>query len=539
MTKKTIMGLLVLFLLTTLVACAGENPAPTSPSPASNPTPAPGPERGIRFDRVPDVIASYGNKAEINLSFTNEASEPRTLKPFPPEIKIIELPDVKPPGIVVQAFPVGNDELELQPGESASHSVSWDQKNSSGEQVLPGWYSVEVTLSTSRGSPVRVLVLPPEGVMEKTIEVNQSETVNGITITLERVELTATGMKVYAFNIPPDYNLPQGPMLAPPQFMVLHADAEYSVDGGVIKETFPSGIRFLENGMQHTWGEYLDPVPQNSRELTFRITKLGDWEGPWEFVIPLDDELPFRVTVSTAPAHLPGEQIMFGIGITNSSSGTITIDPFSPAMWIKPVGQDKAVYSSPAGTRTYDIRTDPPFFPNKDTWDQKDNNGQQVAPGWYEIGYEYVIMEQSTGKRYTANPTAKFQIVDPDSAMNKNLDVNRSVTAEGVSVTLKSIEMNAVETKVYTFTTPPGYSLPKEHPPYQMESLMTNSTAEYSVDGGIFKQVKSGGGKADADGLTLTWDTLEPMPVDAKEITFAITQLGDLKGRWEFKIQLE
>ena len=286
--KKLIIGLLVLFLLSMPVACAGETAAPTSPATEPNPTPAPGPTLGIMSDRVPDVISPYGKTADINLSFTNEASEPRTISPFPPEIKIIELPDVKPPGIVVQAFSVGNGELVLQSGESASHSVGWDQKNDSGEQVPPGWYSVEVTLATSRGSATRVLVLPPEGVMEKTIEVNQSETVNGITITLERVELTATGMKVYAFNIPPDYNLPQGPMLAPPQFMALHAFAEYSTDGGAMKQTFPSGIRFLENGMRHTWDEYLDPVPKNAKQLTFRITELGDWQGPWEFEISLE-----------------------------------------------------------------------------------------------------------------------------------------------------------------------------------------------------------------------------------------------------------
>ncbi len=262
------------------------DPAPAT-VPALAPAPAPGPSPTVVFERVPDVISLYGETAEINLSFTNEASETRRISPFPPEIKIIELPDVKPPGIVVRAFPVGNDELELQPGESESYLVNWNQKDDRGKQVLPGWYSVEVTLSTSRGSAARVLVLPSEGVMEKTIEVNQSRTVNGITITLERVELTATGMKVYAFNTPPDYNLPQGPMLAPPQFM-LNAFAEYSIDGGAVKQTFPSGIRFLENGMRHTWGEYLDPVPKTARELTFRIPKLGDWEGPWEFTVPLE-----------------------------------------------------------------------------------------------------------------------------------------------------------------------------------------------------------------------------------------------------------
>ncbi len=282
--NRLITGLLMVFLLSAVVACAQETSTPTSTEPT--PVPAPGPTPSIRFDRIPDVISPYGERAEINLSFTNEASEPRTISPFPPEIKIIELPDVKPPGIVVRAFPVGNDELELQPGESASYLVNWDQKDDSRKQVLPGWYSVEVTLATRRGSAARVLVLPPEGVMEKTIEVNQSQTVNGITITLERVELTATGMKMYAFNTPPDYNLPQGPMLPPPMFMI-HAEAEYSIDGGAVKQTFPSGIRFFDNGVRHTWDEYLDPVTKNAKELIFRITKLGDWVGPWEFRIPL------------------------------------------------------------------------------------------------------------------------------------------------------------------------------------------------------------------------------------------------------------
>ena len=282
-----IIFLLIVPVIMTLLGCA---PAPpTSPAPAPTPTPAPGPSPTVRFDRVPDVVSPYGERTEINLSFTNEASGLRTISPFPPEIRIIELPNLQPPDSVLRAFHVGKDELALQPGESASYLVNWNQKDDSGEQVSPGWYSVEVTLASSRGSATRVLVLPPEGVMEKTIEVNQSQTVNGITITLERVELTATGMKVYAFNTPPDYNLPQGPMLAPPMFMI-HAEAEYSIDGGAMKQAFPSGIRFLENGMLHTWDEYLDPVPKNSHELTFRITKLGDWEGTWEFTVSIDSD---------------------------------------------------------------------------------------------------------------------------------------------------------------------------------------------------------------------------------------------------------
>jgi len=260
-------------------------------------------------------------------------------------------------------------------------------------------------------------------------------------------------------------------------------------------------------------------------------------------------QLPFEAGLSIANKQenfLPGEEVMYGISIRNLSSGIIVIDPFPPVEWIKSLERNEIVYSEPAGQRTQEIvGTGNPasWYHTKGSWYQRDNNGQQVADGWYEMGYEYTIIEKSTGKKYTAVPTAKFQVVNPNSAMNKNLDVNKTVTTEGVSVTLKRIEINAVETKVYIFTTPPGYSLPTNPSPSQIEShmansLMTNSIAEYGVDGGTIKQVKSDLSQADAEGITLIWDELDPIQVDAKEFNFSITQFGDTKGRWEFKISL-
>jgi hypothetical protein len=239
-----------------------------------------------------------------------------------------------------------------------------------------------------------------------------------------------------------------------------------------------------------------------------------------------------------ALANLPGERIYFGISISNTSQDTLTVDPFSPAKWIRLVGQSDVIYSSNPGTQTYELRSGGPFLPLKDFWDQKDNNGQQVAPGWYEIGYDYVVIEQTTGKRYTSTPTAWFQIADPDSAMNKNVDVNQSASSEGAEVVLKRIEMNAVETKVYTFTAPPGYTWPKDHPPADLQSLVSNSEAEYKIDGGTIKKLQSHRGQGDADGVTIIWDELEPMPVNARELIFTITQLGGVKGIWEFKVEL-
>jgi hypothetical protein len=288
-------------------------------------------------------------------------------------------------------------------------------------------------------------------------------------------------------------------------------------------------IALLVSSCQSASGEVLEPttsVPE-SVQLSTTLT---------------DPQLPFEASIGLERDHfLPGEEIRYGIGIINSSSGIITIDPFPPAMWIKPVEHDEPVYSSPAGTRTHDIGVDYPdsWYHPKGSWDQKNNNGEPVAPGWYEIGYKYVIIEQDTGKRYTANPTATFQIVHPDSAMNKELNLNQSVTAGGITVTLKCIELNPVEVKAYTFTAPPGYVLCGEHPPDELHSFTVNSLAEYSIDGCMARQIKAGPGKADDAGITLTWDEIEPIPVGAEELTFMITRLGDWEGPWEFKIPLE
>lgn len=253
-----------------------------------------------------------------------------------------------------------------------------------------------------------------------------------------------------------------------------------------------------------------------------------------------ESQLPFQISISPAEArYLPGQEIRTGLMIINSSPGTITIEPYPPAMWIKPVDHDESVYSVEAGTRSLDVGAGESLTHINIIWDQKDNDGKQVAPGWYEARYEYMVTEQYTSKSYTLNPAIRFLIVRPNSAVEKDMDVDRSVTADGITVTLEHIEMDALGMKVYTFLTPPGYRLPEEHPPYQYESFVINSVAEYSVDGGTVKRVDMPGGQFIKSGIRLKWDNLDPIPKDAKELTFTITRLGDWEGPWEFKVPLE
>jgi len=187
----------------------------------------------------------------------------------------------------------------------ASFVVTWDQRDNHGQQAAYGHYKLVVgyirlgdrSMMRDLSESVQLLILPPEGVMEKTVEVNESQTVNGITITLERVELTALSASIYAFNVPPDYTLPQNPVEpgsdlpqgtepAPPWMMELHAHAEYSLDDGPVNNAGWSGIGFREDGMRLSW-IMLDPVPKGTKELTLIITKLGDQEGPWKFQVSL------------------------------------------------------------------------------------------------------------------------------------------------------------------------------------------------------------------------------------------------------------
>jgi len=292
--KKIIMGLLSLFLLSMPVACAKE-PVPASPpppAPASVPRPSTthGPQIFIEVDSSLNKDSYLpGEDIIIDFTFQNVTAEPFQIDPFPPLIQIGHQDEVW------CSFLPGEAVKSLDLGEVVTYTLIWDQTDAQGQQVPYGSYYINLgyirlgdrTTSLSLSGTRQFLILPIEGVMEKTIEMNESRTVDGITISLNRVELTATGMEVYAFNTPPDYRLSERPQPPPPEFMKLHAEAEYSLDGSPMKKAGPSGIRFLETSMRHSW-KHLDPVPKGTEEITFVITKLGDWEGPWEFKIPLD-----------------------------------------------------------------------------------------------------------------------------------------------------------------------------------------------------------------------------------------------------------
>ena len=286
---------------------SGPPPAPTPAplAPREMPPPAP-PRPSLELEAIPLSPIEYapgvflpGEEVKVEFRFSNASSEPITVAPFPPEIEIVR-PGTDEDG-VVRSFPEGSGQLDISPVETVEYTLVWDQQDYNGKQVVPGWYYVDVkgiTLTkataptrtgVSFGSIAKLLIQFPQGAMERIIEVNQSQTVNDLAITLERVELSATGATFYAFTIPPGYSPPrtEGPPLPPPMVPV---HAQFTVDG-VTKDAGYSSVGAQGSGIRLVWGYHeagLDPVPSDARELIFTITSFGDWEGPWEFSIPLE-----------------------------------------------------------------------------------------------------------------------------------------------------------------------------------------------------------------------------------------------------------
>jgi hypothetical protein len=279
---------------------------PQTTMPSSTTTPAPGISPVVTYNKLPDIVSNYGKEVKIDLSFYNQAPETRVMSPFPPDISIIKLPNITPPDELVRTYPASGGEVEIPPGGTTAYTLDWDQKDDGGQQVAPGWYGIEVAVGSRnasgsigqvRGIAVWVLVLPPEGVMEKTIEVNQSQTVTGLPFEsgqlidltiIQKIEMTADSVGFTVMVTSPSYSPPQAPGLPDPRWM-LGAYATYTVDS-VIHDAGVAAMNPGESGLTLRWGsglDKIDPIRADARELTFTITKIHDWEGPWTFEVPL------------------------------------------------------------------------------------------------------------------------------------------------------------------------------------------------------------------------------------------------------------
>lgn len=185
---------LFLFLIFVLLL-PGCQPSQQAPVPTSAP---PVVLKMPRLQITTDFDQAYyyqGQPVEINFIFQNIGNQTIEFETFPPVVTIsqhIAINYVVP----VRKFPGGTVNKVLLPwGETAAFTIVWDQLDEKGQQVPLSYYSVSLDdLNTSEKIDEVALyesgrlLIGPEGLMlDKTLYLNESKTVNGLKFTLEKV----------------------------------------------------------------------------------------------------------------------------------------------------------------------------------------------------------------------------------------------------------------------------------------------------------------------------------------------------------------
>ena len=261
--------------------------------------PAPAPPLDIRAT-VSEPSYRPGDTVHVNFTFTNTSENQVTVSRFPPRIEFIRPLELQP----VRSYPEGSTEGVLNPGESLQHSLTWDQRDTNGRPVPPGKYYVQVAqMPTSEGSwglmssgntpgMDKILIQYPQGALTAPLEPGLTVSANGVLVTLDRVEFSASATQVYTSVVPPGYlnpdaapDDPNRPVMPPMAVMPFNPSATYSVDSQSVVYAGSGGFRPREKDLLVTCD--LNPLPADAREFTFTLDSIGRWDGPWEFRLQL------------------------------------------------------------------------------------------------------------------------------------------------------------------------------------------------------------------------------------------------------------
>jgi hypothetical protein len=241
----------------------------------------------IQVEARPDkAVYGLGEAVEVEVTLKNVSAESVQIEPFPPILSFMREDSRQP----VYTFHAGSDMRTLASGGETSFTVSWDQRDLSGGYAGNGSYYIELEDITYQDKQVKLELAAPVGFdilpipryigeINQTLDPDLSQTVAGITVVIQHLELADRGARITAIISP----APAGDRQASDYF----AYASYYLDGGWVKNAGLSAAEKTSGGMKHTW--YLtEPIPRGTGELLFIVMNVGSTEGPWQFRIPLE-----------------------------------------------------------------------------------------------------------------------------------------------------------------------------------------------------------------------------------------------------------
>lgn len=179
------------------------------------------------------------------------------------------------------------------------------------------------------------------------------------------------------------------------------------------------------------------------------------------------------------------------------------------------------------------------------TWDQKDDSGNQVPPGWYY--YYYNLKGVGVGS------ASAFFIQYPQGAMVKTIQTDQSQTISGFPVSLngstKNVDLFLTLKSVYLTEKSVGFFVTATSTDPQVnynDSAFSSPypQAHYVIDG-VSKTLFASNTNVTASGIEWRWGAFpghdnfnDPVPSDAKNLGLVITRIGQWQGNLEFKIPL-
>lgn len=187
-------------------------------------------------------------------------------------------------------------------------------------------------------------------------------------------------------------------------------------------------------------------------------------------------------------------------------------------------------------------------------WDQRDDRGNQVTPGRYDVEISRVHFESSEWNM-TIYPNGavlwRFLIQPLQGVKEGTIELNESRTANGITVALQQIEMTSSEARIYAVayisglkptedTSAPGTSVPDTSipaPPSTPPDEIWPCRAVYRIDSGAERDAGTAGIRVMEEGYGLLW-VIDPIPGDAEELTFTVIKIGKWDGLWEFRVKL-
>ena len=167
----------------------------TTVPPTATQTPSATPWNGLMaFASNSKPVYAPGENVRIEVAFSNHFAQPLVLEDFPPAISLMDAST----GLPIYTFVGEQSDKTLAPGETAAVSLDWDQKDNKGRPVPPGKYYVELETIESYGQNIPLNMAQPavfdilpsaSGEAGRRLEVEQSQTVASITVTLKQIEV--------------------------------------------------------------------------------------------------------------------------------------------------------------------------------------------------------------------------------------------------------------------------------------------------------------------------------------------------------------